>query len=342
MQIIQGGWFVNLTKEMSFLPTLVSDEVIIIDNWLGPTFDLLPMVVKKQSTKFFSDTYFDVKDYRYNNQFCYTGAFFYRQLAEYIKYMQCFQTNFETKKPFAFALSKNRWSRTLAVKIIEWFQLQNYNYTSNCYNTYIGNDILASLSQTSKVLKNNMIEFMAQPVKLENKKVYKEFTELDIQSNASMKDRAPKNFIANLETLFNETAVHLVAETVGFVKPEITIFTEKSIHPICALNIPIWLGGWNMVKTWRNLGFDTFDDVIDNSYDECLNYFDRCFYAVEKNYRLLTDLDYASGIRNQLKDRLISNRNHLFKLYDIQIDKIKLYNCSDEVKNFFLRFIYAA
>jgi hypothetical protein len=75
-----------------------------------------------------------------------------------------------------------------------------------------------------------------------------------------------------------------------------------------SLNFPIWLGGRKQAELWKNVGFDTFDDVVDHSYQHLSDPMARIHRALDSNRRLLTDLSYVSDLRHQMSDRLKHNR----------------------------------
>jgi hypothetical protein len=73
--------------------------------------------------------------------------------------------------------------------------------------------------------------------------------------------------------LYEDTILNLVTEnTTGMTHGDITTdgiitFTEKTIKPFQAKQIPLFFSPHNHLKILRQLGFDLFDDLIDNSYD---------------------------------------------------------------------------
>jgi hypothetical protein len=57
--------------------------------------------------------------------------------------------------------------------------------------------------------------------------------------------------------------------------------------------IPIWVGGWRIADYMASLGFDTFDDVVDHSYQTESDPELRCDLAVARNLKLLSNFDLA-------------------------------------------------
>jgi hypothetical protein len=108
--------------------------------------------------------------------------------------------------------------------------------------------------------------------------------------------------------VFERAAVALITETVEPGWSNNMTFTEKTLWAMLGLNFPIWLGGCSQAELWKTVGFDTFDDVIDQTYQYEHDPMLRIQLALDNNIRLLTDLEYVSDLRNQLMVRLKRNR----------------------------------
>lgn len=111
-----------------------------------------------------------------------------------------------------------------------------------------------------------------------------------------------ENFL-KLLPLYNNCDINVVTETL--YNTTHGIITEKTLFAWLAKQVPIIIGHRGIVQQARDLGFDTFDDVVDNSYD---NEPDHCRVkcAIESNRDLL-----IHGIdREELKYRLLANQNH--------------------------------
>jgi hypothetical protein len=66
-------------------------------------------------------------------------------------------------------------------------------------------------------------------------------------------------------SIYNQTAYTVIAET--NLENHYTFFTEKTCKPILAERLFIMLGGQYYLRNLRELGFKTFDGIIDESYD---------------------------------------------------------------------------
>jgi len=110
------------------------------------------------------------------------------------------------------------------------------------------------------------------------------------------------------DNVFDKSAVALIIETIEPEWHDNMTFTEKTLWAMLSLNFPIWLGGRKQAELWKNVGFDTFDDVVDHSYQHLSDPMARIHRALDSNRRLLTDLSYVSELRHQMSNRLRQNR----------------------------------
>ena len=106
-------------------------------------------------------------------------------------------------------------------------------------------------------------------------------------------------------TVFEPTCVSLITEPVYYERE--TIITEKTFMAIYAGTIPIWVGGWRIPDYLKRAGFDTFDDIVDHSYQDLADPEDRCRQAIESNQDLLRYFDITKRINWECRDRLKKN-----------------------------------
>ena len=71
--------------------------------------------------------------------------------------------------------------------------------------------------------------------------------------------------------------------------------------------IPIWVGGWRHADRLRELGFDTFDDIVDHGYQDMPDPLDRCYSAIERNLELLRDSNRVRQFVQDNQTRLLHN-----------------------------------
>lgn len=122
------------------------------------------------------------------------------------------------------------------------------------------------------------------------------------------------NFNSRLRSLYRDSFVEIVSES-SFTAPGYML-TEKTAHSFFGCNFPIILSGQGAVAHLKDVGFDMFDDVVNHSYDQLTNPFDRIIAAIEKNHRLLTDSDFAKHCWLNNKQRFKNN----IKVYETMFD----------------------
>jgi hypothetical protein len=84
--------------------------------------------------------------------------------------------------------------------------------------------------------------------------------------------------------IYNETAYSLVAETNFF--NEFNFYTEKIVKPILGKRLFIVVSGQNYLRNLRNMGFKTFDGIVDETYDTIADNEQRWSMALNEVSRL--------------------------------------------------------
>jgi len=150
-------------------------------------------------------------------------------------------------KTFDILLGLNRPHRDIIYNYIN----QN-NLNDRVVMTYINNRESIPMENSDVYiwedgieLPNNNIKWTVTPVKYHNK-------------TPSLSQIVPIN-------IYNQTAYSVVAET-NF-SDNFVFHTEKIVKPILAERLFIVFGGVGYLKHLRDLGFKTFNTVIDESYD---------------------------------------------------------------------------
>ncbi len=105
---------------------------------------------------------------------------------------------------------------------------------------------------------------------------------------------------------YQETYVNLVTETT--IKHSTPMLSEKTFKPIITGQLFILIASPGAVQFLRDLGIDTFDDIIDHHYDTVVDPRTRIKLALTQLDQL-DRLDLKS-IYNQIKPRLIKNSKY--------------------------------
>lgn len=220
-----------------------------------------------------------------------------------------------TTNCFNFMINKKRLNRFLCIKLVEWFKLTDYDYTWSAVDqNFDMSYIIAELDQlgSRSPLDESARSFILSSITLEKRFFHRwEKTKTQIGNQASIEPYGGNvwTWQNGLNQLFSRSAISLITETV--VKEKGMLFTEKTLFAVLGLTFPIWVGGYEQAKEWTRLGFDTFDDIIDHSYQSHSTLIERCYYAIANNIDLLSDKSKIHKLRLQNKHRLLKNREFL-------------------------------
>lgn len=159
------------------------------------------------------------------------------------------------------------------------------NQLLNGYKLMVGNDLL----------------------KLDDYHIYKFNNQLDPNNNI-------ENFELRLRNKYKNSFVEIITETT-YASDSFNI-TEKTLHGFYACNFPIMLSSVGTVAFLRQMGFDMFDDIVNNDHDTVEDLFDRIEMAVQSNIKLLTDETYTKARWLECKERFIKNVAVAKSIYD--------------------------
>lgn len=181
---------------------------------------------------------------------------------------------------FNFMINKPRRHREFLLQLIEYFKLDNYTYTL-CWKDASGklrpiaNDRYQHLDRPVSIAPRQFL--LGQEINLDRGLQYGSVT------NA-------QNYQAFLkQQIFEPSCISLITEP-PFYEREI-MHTEKTVMAFWGGTIPIWVGGWRNADYLKKHNFDTFDDIVDHSYETMPDPYDRCYYAIERNLKLFQDHD---------------------------------------------------
>ena len=115
--------------------------------------------------------------------------------------------------------------------------------------------------------------------------------------------------------IYNNALINLVTETYYFKQYNMVsemFITEKTWKVFTAKQIPVIIGPKGILGKLRNFGFDMFDDLIDNSYDNEPDS-TRMFTAIEQLKKIM-DTYTVEELSDITKQRRKNNFDHLLKL----------------------------
>ena len=106
-------------------------------------------------------------------------------------------------------------------------------------------------------------------------------------------------------SLFDDACTSIISEPVFYEQGN--QFSEKTIMSIYSGHFLIWPGMYKSAETFKNMGFDIFEDIIDHSYQYLEHPGKRIVEAFLRNIDFLNDIDLQNRCREQMLDRLNYN-----------------------------------
>jgi len=264
------------------------------------------------------------------------------------------EPNWNNKKQiFNFMLNKVRPHRILLAKMINYFELDNYVYSmawkynfslditniDSTVDPWVRQNISQALLPEFKTYVDDNFDYKNNHIKVKlNQTQYRSLPgELGYDNAFSYETQLKEN-------LFEPSYVSLISEPIYDLRA--VMITEKTTMAMWGGTIPIWVGGWCIPSTMKNMGFDIFDDLIDHSYQNLPSAFDRCYYAIKLNLSVLQNQNLLKEYFEKNKSRFEHNLNlckgsylkqyrlEHCKKYPILIDQLKQKN-QIQFSNFF-------
>ena len=201
---------------------------------------------------------------------------------------------------FNFMINKTRIHRNFLLMLLEHFELTNYEYTL-CWkhNTVNRSRMIIEAPQYQDIIKQAKLTIPNRQYLFGTERLLDQ----GLQYGSITNPEVYQTFLQ--QAVFEPTCYSLITEP-AFYERE-TIVTEKTIMAIYGGTMPIWVGGWRIADWMRNQGFDVFDDLIDHSYQDLADPYDRCYQAIYKNYELLNDFETSKKVIEYSQDRLQHN-----------------------------------
>lgn len=163
--------------------------------------------------------------------------------------------------------------------------LLSKDYHSNGYISTTDESILSKYHQYKNISKMP-VEFRNSIADGFKRFKSKEFNSLQISEFLKDDDRVADNYNKNLLPIYRNVALELISGTMFFENSP--LLSEKEIQNVYGQNFPIYFNAPGIVKEMKKLfDLDMFEDIIDHSYDQIENHFERLAAAVDRNEKLL-------------------------------------------------------
>lgn len=250
------------------------------------------------------------------------GGDLVNQKLHYRELEPVFNKNFNSDKSF-ICLNRNRRDH----RIVTLSYLFGKDYTKHGYVSYLSNQRTDTKFEPIEFLDRISWEFnedgshdslkdtlLTGYSKMMLQTRQNPVDDYEIYSDTFGENDNASNFNLRLRPKYENSFVEIVSEST-FCAPGFNI-TEKTSNAFFACNFPIILGGAGIVQHLRDLGLDMFDDIVDHGYDQISNPLDRIVAAIDKNSRLLTDIDYVKDTWKTCMPRFESNLEIIRNIYD--------------------------
>lgn len=138
--------------------------------------------------------------------------------------------------------------------------------------------------------------------------------QLETEEFVTKEHEAPKRYWEqSFMSIIGETSCysHKLAKDAYFLYPTEKIWRcYDNLHPFLLLAQPYTL------KYLRDNGFDVFDDIFDNTYDEVVNTDARIAFVEKEVYKICSlSTNQLNGMYRQIYPRLEYNKRHLYEFY---------------------------
>lgn len=215
----------------------------------------------------------------------------------------------KTEYCFNFSANLKRINRFIMIKLIEWFGLTNMDYTWSGVDSNFDMDIIIKEMNSIQTppWPKEFQSFILSPIAMQKKWI--NVADDTLIEAVHIKTVNQKVWHAGLDRLYLRSAVSLIAESISYQAG--AGYTEKTAYALIGQTFPIWVGGKYQAEQFSRLGYDTFDDVIDHSYQYKDTLIERCYHAIADNLEILRNLEHATVLRNNLSTRLADNRQKL-------------------------------
>lgn len=143
---------------------------------------------------------------------------------------------------------------------------------------------------------------------------YKNFVEENMQKDT--------NFLS-AQPFYNSAAVAIEAETYVIDYTEGNPgFTEKTFKPLIFGNPFLLYSGANSLSLLKSMGFETYSNIIDETYDTIKPYHHRLKFILDEVTRLSNlDLQELSLMIQSVDDVIEHNQNHILSILPVQFEK---------------------
>jgi len=145
-----------------------------------------------------------------------------------------------------------------------------------------------------------------------------DFNLLDIPPFNQDEIKVVRNYNIDLLSAYERVGVEIITGTMFF--EQTPVLSEKEMQSVYAQNFPIYINGVGMAREMKKFfGIDIFDDIVDHSYDEIEDHFERLAAAIDLNQHLL---DGSTNIKELWMDNQKRFEDNCDKMDSMIYDKV--------------------
>jgi hypothetical protein len=206
---------------------------------------------------------------------------------------------------------KNNWlslnSDTKVHRVLTVCYLLSKSYHRKGYITFNMNaPTLVKPDKYKNITRIPSGDFRYDLAKGYGKFISENYNHLKIRNFDYKDDRVANNYNVNLLPVYERIAVEIITGTM-FFEPT-PVLTEKEVQSIYAKNFPIYINGPGIAREIKKfLNVDIFEDIVDHSYDEIEDHFDRLAAAIDRNQHLLDGSTNIKELWNDNRERFENN-----------------------------------
>ena len=227
------------------------------------------------------------------------------QKDEYQQLQPALNKNFDSSNTFICLNRSPRQHRINLVSYLLGLNLETFGiisfYDSNSRPTWI-EKVSWELTKKQQFTKKNIL--CQGYKKIKNLSLQQTIDVVDLIYQTESGSNA-KNFDASLRYHYTNSFVEIISETL-FNTLHFGI-SEKFLNSVYGCNFPIMIAGQGAVKFLTDIGFDMFNDIVDHSYDDIADPLDRLCASIDRNIKLLSDVNLVKQLWQDNRLRFLKN-----------------------------------
>ena len=243
-----------------------------------------------KSKKFIFNDYLQFDDF--GSKIVISGKFLLKEANRFKAYIKDWDisTNIDISKNLTFMSNKSRPHRIICATVLaNLFNIDKLNYTYENIDQYsiVNSELLVDTDYDFDVNKTLPDRWVVHSAEHESPhgfggKLYKNNHEVFVD--------------CLYKSIYHNSATSLITEP-NFYEHG-CMFTEKTLMSIYSGHFMIWAGSWKAAETAKRIGIDTFDDIIDHSYQYIEHPGARVVESIVKNLDFLKNARLQQDLRN--------------------------------------------